>query len=272
MGAQYKLEATFSENVNIAFRVQTRLFHIFNRSTNLKNIPIIINNYNRLEYLQKQIEWLRHVGHNNLHVIDNHSTYAPLLKYYKNIPATVYRLDRNMGHEALWRTHVFQRFCQSYYVLTDPDVLPGEEVPSDFMCYFLDVLKRYPATKKVGFGLRTDNLPDYYPKKQEVIRWEEQFYKVEIEKGLFKSKIDTTFALYRPGAMFQCWNETLRTGSPYWLMHLPWYEDPSRYNEETAYYVESCTASSSWYQALNGKNNRYELQASLSPLNDKGEK
>ncbi|MBB1284668.1 glycosyltransferase family 2 protein [Flavisolibacter sp. BT320] len=260
MGLQYRLKASFAENVNVPFRIQTKLFHIFKRTHSVKNIPIFINNYNRLDYLQRQIDWLRRSGHNNIHVIDNCSTYAPLLNYYKKIPATVYRLDRNMGHEAFWRTHIFLRYNKSFYVLTDPDVVPGDDVPPDFMQYFIDVLNRYPAFKKVGFGLRTDNLPDHYPKKQEVIRWEEQFYEIEIEKGLFKSKIDTTFALYRPGSKFQCWNETIRTGSPYMLMHLPWYEDPSMITAETAYYLESCNASSSWYQAISGRNKRYELR------------
>lgn len=254
---RYKLRASFSKDANIGFRMQTRLLYIINRSADVKNIPIIINNYNRLEYLRRQIEWLKSAGHNNLHVIDNNSTYKPLLNFYKKAPVTVYYLDRNVGHEAFWRTHLFQRFCKSYYVLTDPDVLPDDDVPRDFMYFFHGVLTRYPGIKKVGFGLQTDDLPDHYPKKQEVLRWEAQFYKIEVEKGLFRAPIDTTFALYKPGAFYQCWDETLRTGAPYLLKHMPWYENPHAFDEETTFYMKSCTNASSWYGSLKGSHQRY---------------
>ena len=46
---------------------------------NYKDIPIIINNYNRLEMLTKLIHGLENKGYHNLYIIDNQSTYPPLL-------------------------------------------------------------------------------------------------------------------------------------------------------------------------------------------------
>lgn len=251
------IKATLKENVNKAFRIKSKLFNIIHRNTDIKKYPVIINNFNRLEYLQRQVEWLRSVGQLNIHIIDNASTYEPLLAYYKKVPATIYMLDRNAGHESLWRTHIHQRLGNSYHVYTDPDVLPDDETPVDFMYYFKSLLDKYPAIQKTGFGLRTDDLPDHYPEKEKVIKWESQFYVNPVEPGVYKAKIDTTFSLYRPGAFLQCWDDTLRTSAPYVLRHMPWYEDPRFPSAETSHYLEKSTAASSWYATLKGENKLY---------------
>ncbi len=75
---------------------------------------------------------------------------------------------------------------KDYYVYTDPDVLPTEDTPKDFMQYFMDILNRYPEIDKVGFGLKMDDIPDHYPKKDKVIKWEKSLFTDEIEPGLFK--------------------------------------------------------------------------------------
>ena len=257
MGKQINIKATLTENVNKGFRIKTKFYHIIHKHHEVKRYPIIINNFNRLEYLQQQIEWLLKAGQTNLHIIDNASTYEPLLKYYKKVPATIYMLDKNVGHESFWKTHLHQRFGKYYHVYTDPDVLPDENTPTDFMYYFKSLLDKYPTIKKVGFGLRINDLPDHYPKKQEVINWESKMYKDEIEPAVYKSKIDTTFSLYRPNAFLQCWENTLRTGDPYTLRHMPWYEDPSKLNEETKHYLKTTGVASSWYKTIMGEDKRY---------------
>jgi hypothetical protein len=247
---RFKIKATLSENVNKLFRLESKLKNVFVPKINVLKTPIIINNFNRLEWLAQQVDWLQGLGLKNIHIIDNASTYTPLLEYYKKVKANVYILDKNIGHEALWKTHLFQRFCNNYYVYTDPDVLPYAETKSDFMFYFYDVLQRYPEIKKVGFGLGYIDIPDYYIKKQEVQTWEKQFYINKVEDGLFKSKIDTTFALYRPGASYQCWEETLRSSEPYLLKHMPWYENSNDLPQESRYYLQAASEASSWYSML----------------------
>ena len=253
------IKATLTENVNLGFRLKSKVLNRLGRPKPVHKIPIIINNFNRLEYLEQQLDWLYESGHSNIYIIDNKSTYLPLLQFYKKTKATVFLLDTNVGHEALWRTHLFQRFMNDFYVYTDPDVMPVDETPKDFMNYFMDILNRFPEIDKVGFGLKTDDLPDHYPKKAEVIKWENSLLDNEIEKGLFKAKIDTTFALYRPGKSYQCWETTLRTGAPYLLKHLPWYEDPKHLSGESRYYLENASDASSWYKAIKVEKIQNEL-------------
>lgn len=248
MAKKKHLYATISENVNLGFRISTRIYHFVHRHKRIRQFPIIINNFNRLEWLKQQINWLRSIGQNNIHIIDNLSTYSSLLDYYRRVPATVYFLDRNKGHEALWRTHIFQRLGKYYYVYTDPDVLPTENTPNDFMQYFMDVLNRYPQMDKIGFGLQMDDLPDHYPRKSQVIQWESSLLEKELEPGLFHAKIDTTFALYRPHRAFQKWETTIRCDKPYVLRHMPWYENPAKPSEEERHFKESTSDASSWYR------------------------
>jgi hypothetical protein len=214
-----------------------------------RQIPIIINNFNRLCYLKQLIESLEKRGYTNLYIIDNLSTYPPLLKYYDSLPYTVFRLNKNIGNEALWRSHVFRKFRKSYFVYTDPDVIPIEECPDDFMLVFLNALKKYRFARKVGFSLKIDDLPDSYSHKEEVINHEKQFFNYKQDELLFWAPIDTTFALYRPWGrhkhgFFDI--EMYRTAHPYMARHAPWYADCNNLNEEDTYYHKNSKTSTHW--------------------------
>lgn len=218
------------------------------RITNPKDIPIIINNYNRLEYLKMLIDSLTSRGYNNIHILDNNSTYPPLLEYYKSCPYSVILLGKNIGYKALWQSGVFDRFKHSYYVYTDSDMEIAAECPDNFMQHFLDILKRYPLSQKVGFGLRIDDLPDHFANKTSVIKHESQFWTREVESEVYRADIDTTFALYRPycKGVASIYHEVYRTGKPYLIRHLPWYVDTNNMSEEELYYVNNITQSTHW--------------------------
>lgn len=214
-----------------------------------KKIPIIINNYNRVTTLKKLITDLEKRGYNNLYIIDNKSTYPPLLKFYKECKYPVFRLKKNIGFKALWRTGIWYRFFTGYYCYTDSDLSLVKECPDNFMEVFYNLLKKYPEVFKVGFSLRIDDLPDHYNQKEKVIKWESRFYENEKERNIFIAPIDTTFALYRPftrRGKRDGSDEILRVGPPYQCLHLPWYinsQDPSK---EEIYYTESLIKPTHW--------------------------
>ena len=70
-----------------------------------KEIPIIINNFNRLSSLLRLIDALTSCGYTRIYILDNASTYPPLLSYYESCPFEVIRLGRNLGFKALWKSH-----------------------------------------------------------------------------------------------------------------------------------------------------------------------
>ena len=201
---------------------------IVKKPTDYKKIPIIINNYNRLSTLKQLIKDLEERGYTNIHIIDNKSSYPPLLDYYGTCPYKVYRLKKNIGFKALWKSNLWFKFLRGYYCYTDSDLSLVKECPDDFLEKFYGLLTKYPEVFKVGFSLKIDDLPASYEKKQDVINWESKFYTIEKEKNIYIAPIDTTFALYRPfsrrgkrdGSV-----EILRVGFPYQCKHMPWYVD-----------------------------------------------
>lgn len=213
-----------------------------------KDIPIIINNFNRLTSLQQLLDALTIRGYTNIYILDNASTYPPLLDYYDTCPFPVLRLSENLGFKALWKSPLRKRFCRDYYIYTDSDVVPVKECPNDFIDYFLRELKRHPLARKIGFSLRIDNLPDCYAHKEKVIQLESRYYANFTADKLYRAPIDTTFALYRPrvGLSRSRFVEAYRTPYPYQAEHLPWYNDSSNLSAEEQYYISHCKHVTEW--------------------------
>ena len=200
------------------------------------SVPILITCYNRVEALRLLVGWLEAAGHERIVLVDNASTYEPLLAYYDETPHAVHRLGVNAGHLAAWEAGVLGALgVEGAYVVTDCDVVPEDTAPPDAVDHFAELLFRYADVDKVGFGLRIDDLPECYGFRSEVIDWESQFWENELEPGVYRADIDTTFALYRPSARAPSLR-ALRTGPPYVARHLPWYKDSGALSEEDRYY------------------------------------
>jgi len=218
---------------------------------NPDNIPIIINSFNRLTCLKQLISFIVDKKlPNPVIILDNGSIYEPLLEYYKTLPYEIIMLNNNLGHEALWKSGLYaNRFKNGHYIYTDPDVVPVEECPADLVHHLFDVLKRYPKFLKLGIGLKIDDLPDHNPHKASVIGWEEQFWKTELEPGLYKADIDTTFAIHDPRQK-SAWARSFRTGFPYIARHTTWYLDPNNLPDDEIFYKGTIKTITHWSKAL----------------------
>jgi len=72
---------------------------------NWQQTPVYITNFNNLERGFRQLlDWLINAGMANITIIDNASTYEPLLVYYADLdwPLRICRLTENKGPYALW--------------------------------------------------------------------------------------------------------------------------------------------------------------------------
>lgn len=229
------------------YRVKASLRHIREyllcpQNTDYRKIPVIINNYNRVTSLRLLIESLEKRGYRNIIIIDNNSTYPPLLEYYNICPYRLIRLDENLGSNALWKISLYDEVKHDFFVYTDSDMVPVEECPGDFMLFFLETLKKHPLAQKVGFSLKIDDLPDHNLMKQSIIGFEGHFF-TDFRKDdlLCQAPIATTFAMYRPFGMRKHANnhiEMYRADFPYMARHLPWYQDTLNPDEEEKYYLE----------------------------------
>lgn len=206
-----------------------------------EDVPILINSFNRLACLRELIDWLRRAGQRRIYVVDNASTYPPLLAYLQGLAdagtVRVVRLEENAGHLALWRGRVLDRLqIGSEFVYTDPDVVPAESCPWDVVGHLQSLLAADDRIAVAGLGLRLDDLPDTYRFKRQAIDWERQFWLAPAGPGLFHAPIDTTFALYRPGSGHCLGNPGIRTGWPRVAAHRSWYIDDAHATEEDRFY------------------------------------
>ena len=78
------------------------LIKIFNKKVkgqkrNPLSVPIIIINYNRLKDLKELVSFLLERKHENIIIVDNKSSYPPLLEYYEQIKdrVKIEKMDQN---------------------------------------------------------------------------------------------------------------------------------------------------------------------------------
>lgn len=226
--------------------------HVLRQNKDYKSIPIIIISFNQLFYLKQLINFLKKHYYKNIIIIDNNSTYKPLLDYFETIATTVtiHHLKENYGHLVFWKNkELFHKYSKGYYVVTDPDIVPVNECPEDFVLHFKRILDKNLQVTKVGFSLKIDDIPESNPNKQKVIDWEGQFWRNQNKEGNYIADIDTTFALYRPKGEYKNLSyflRAIRTNLPYSAKHGGWYFDLNNLTDEQNNYFKRANESSSW--------------------------
>ena len=198
--------------------------------------------YNRLTYPKNMAEFLSDHGIEVI-LIDNNSTYPPLLEWYDKCPYKVHRLKENMGHKCLYSSGILEEYDDQYYFLTDHDLdLSG--IPSDFSEVLMKGLENSHAIKS-GFSLKIDDLPDNSFANM-AKDWETKYWqRPQDSNGFYLSEVDTTFALYDRNREYEGFPsndhffQAVRSPFPYTARHLPWYNTPDNITEEELYYIKS---------------------------------
>ena len=132
-------------------------------------IPVWINNRDRLSTTRALVEYLRQVPGCRPIIVDNASTYPPLLGWYGRCGVEVQRLAFNGGSQAPWRFADLARGA-AYYAVTDSD-LDLDGVPLDLLAVLRDGLNRFPEANKAGLSLEVHDLPDT-PLADQARAWE----------------------------------------------------------------------------------------------------
>jgi SAM-dependent methyltransferase len=204
-----------------------------------QDLPVFIINRDRCGTLRTLVAWLTGLGMRTITIVDNDSTYPPLLEYYRSLdpagPVQVKFLKTNGGPYALWKLGLPQQLGTPY-IVTDSDLIPAPGCPNDLIARMQALLAQHPECGKVGAGLRLDNLSPDYGQSELVLRWEAQFWQRPAGNGVFAAAVDTTFALYPAGAPFSNGPHNLRLGYPYLFEHRPWYVDEGHLDAEEVYY------------------------------------
>jgi len=210
----------------------------------MQKIPVILNSRNRLSCLKLMVDWLKTDAMADITILDNDSTYAPLLDYYKTLDCNVVMLGKNYGHTALYSWGGHHKLNSQYFIYSDPDLMPKEDCPKDLIPHLLALKKEHFFFNKIGVMLETTDIPDHYRHKAEVLRMHKNYCHNRL-KNCFVSHVDTTFAIYdieRTAGSQHYMRNCLVTDRPYVMRHLPWYVDSSNLSEEDKYYARTADA------------------------------
>jgi len=217
------------------------------------SIPIMIINYNRCETLMQMVDWLRSLNDKvSIIIADNASSYPPLLEYYAQLDlpnVQVIRFEENHGLSKLIElSQTLKDF--KYYVLTDPDLIPYKNTSPDILNRMMEMMDKYRDINHIGASLEINDIPDHYPLKEAVVKWEERFWKVSREPGVYEAFVDTTFGMYRSNSQVTRLYPALRLGNPYTLKHVDWYLDPVNISPETQFNMNKKSGLNSWMNRL----------------------
>jgi hypothetical protein len=216
-------------------------------------VKVFINNRDRLTWPRRLAETVAREPRCEVVIVDNASTYPPLLDWYAQCPFRVVRLAENLGHEAPWKSGVIDAEAGPLYGVTDPD-LDLSAVPGDWLDVLASGLAAYPGVAKVGLSLAISDLPADAPLRAEVLAWERTAWTNRLDERFWISRVDTTFALHareRIQTGQPRWRDrALRADHPYTARHLPWYLTPGSVPEEEVYYLSRSTGPSHWSRRL----------------------
>jgi hypothetical protein len=206
-------------------------------------LPVMVICRDRVDPLRELLAWLEAEGMTNIHLVDNDSTYPPLLDLLDATHHSVVRLGRNVGHTSPWLPEL-AHLRREAFVVTDCDIVP-DPGSHGAVAHFVELLNRYRSVVKAGFGLHIDDLPEHYDRRAEVVGWESQFWDRPLVQDVYMATLDTTFALHRPRTPYTL-GPALRTGGRFMARHEPWYQDSSDITPDLAYFQARASSSTTW--------------------------
>ena len=179
-----------------------------NARTLTNSIPIYIPTFNNPTYLINFIKQLEKNNAKNLVVMDNNSTYPPMKECLSIIEEKykVVRLDQNFGPHYILRNKQFYQSLPELFCLSDPDLEFSTSLPVDFINE-LKIISEVHKVGKVGLALEFSSEDVMHSElfldgqKVGAIEYEQQFWTNNIGKNqtgddLYRTTLDTTFALY----------------------------------------------------------------------------
>jgi hypothetical protein len=238
-----------------------------NTESNVK-VPVFIISFNRLHCLQQLVAWLESAELAEPIIIDNGSSYPPLLEWFEQMRNTIAIRDfkDNYGPYRIWEQRLFAPHTtpdQPFYVVTDPDVIPIPECPKDAIPRLIDTCNAL-RSPKVGLSLRLETIPETLPTGQEIRAWETTLQSQGIGPSgavgarplpaCYGSLLDTTFQVnHRDDVPLSYGSPGIRLAHPYQADHLGWNLDPERLSEEEKFYWETASHRASTIQVLKGR-------------------
>lgn len=228
----------------------------------MNKIPCFLVVRDRFICTKNMVEYLVKIPELRVIILDNASTYQPLLNWYNTNPCEVERLTANYGNFVLFSAttavpgHEKPDFRKKYecdnsqYILSDCDLdLSG--IPTDLVSVLQEGLRKYSGMVKCGLSLRVDDLPDT-ALAREAMGWERNNWSPHgyLDNLYIKAPVDTTFALYTGIGEQNDFDRCIRVGEPYTARHITWYYGPQNPPpEDELHYLKNISKSHNHYSS-----------------------
>ena len=219
-------------------------------------VPVILNNRDLLTYPKQMVEVLKSFNNiGDIFIVDNGSTYEPLLEWYETKPCEIIKTSNN-GHLSPWLIDLPKKITTDYYVVSDSD-LDLSITPKDCLDYLKDKLISHPEYSRIGLSLQNWNVSPESPYYSHCKGWGEKYWDINtVNDGLLlNQEIDTTFGLYHIDNYHR--GRSCSTYSPYSTNHIPWeftqdlIDNMETENYEYFYYLKNASSSSSYKKFIN---------------------
>jgi FkbM family methyltransferase len=230
---------------------------------NWPDVPMLIPCFNNPAYCKQMVDQLLKIGCTNISLIDNASTFGPMLDFLENVEGGSVRVDRlteNMGPRKSIFGNDRLKNIGRYFCVTDPDIEFNKALPANFLEIMAEEMEK-ENIGKIGFALDIGNNCKL---KQEpfdidgtaytVWQWEKQFWNNRVGftrfgDPIYSAAVDTTFALYDSEVFDYRYDDSpaslkkllasLRIGGRFTAQHLPWLVEPTLSNTEAEAYRSS---------------------------------
>lgn len=225
-------------------------------------IPIFIIVHDRVEVLKKSVKSFEEQINTPIEIIfhDVASTFPGCIEYLEEMKGKGYKVYRSPVNDHLSvlvsiKTYLTEHPECEYYVMTDPDI-ELDNVNGDILEYYVWLMKKYENKNVIGPMLRIDDIPDFYPKKNDAIRGHTlQFWRFAPSKTVWNGNdtyiqnalIDTTFHLAHRNNINRSYpKKGIRCRAPYSARHLDWYIDPNNLSPDQEYYSRKASHVAHW--------------------------
>jgi glycosyltransferase involved in cell wall biosynthesis len=213
-------------------------------------LPVVLLSFNRLALLQRTIDSIHNaIDDAEILILDFGSTWDPLLTY----------LHTNFNGRIIWESplqrprdfsnrisgglkqlfHINKKLLRrsgGFYAITDPDIEFNETIPRDLLLLTKDLFANHVGkVDTVGPSFMYDDLSNDLWIKMNLDPLTKtvkaQSYDYEWSGGKASlcrlPVIDTTFAIRNWFQVGFVRNSlySIRLGGPYWIRHLPWYDE-----------------------------------------------
>lgn len=202
----------------------------------MMNYPIFITNMNRLSTVKKMVSDLFAMnGNADITIIDNASSYPPLLKWYKEMEGSV-NIIKNIQNKGPWTffyggTYIGAK--EEYYVYTDADLELNSNMPYNWQEIMFEYIQRYD--RKASLALKLDDVPEGELKERIKNHQNICWYPTE-EKDVYRAITDMTFSMDAKNKGYRY--ESVRLAGDFECRHIPWYIDINNISDEERYYLE----------------------------------